>query len=113
MRNDRKYRKIMAVIVWMAALLLLFGGGEEYIVQDQAVSSGIGEKVEVGRGIVDQVLIVFRIVSRVERPSALAVFSVNVSCLVEIGAFTHYSNRGFDELFPKCRRLSHESWNDL
>ena len=26
MRNDRKYRKIMAVIVWMAALLLLFGG---------------------------------------------------------------------------------------
>lgn len=97
----------------LSLLLLLFGGGEEHVVEDQAVAGGVREEVEVGGRVVDQMLVVLGIVTRIERPSAFAILAVNVACLIEKGAFPHNGHCGFDELLAEGRCLSHEAWNYL
>ena len=77
-------------------MLLFFGGGEEHVVEYQAVTGGVREQVEVCGRVVDQMLVVLGVVAGIERPGALAVFAVDVASLVEEGAFSHDGHRRLD-----------------
>lgn len=72
--------------------LFFAGGGEEDIVKNQPVTGRILVKTEIGRGIMDKMLIILRVVAGKESKRSAAEIAVQVAHFVILQRFAEDNN---------------------
>ena len=90
----------------------LFRRGEENIVEDEAIARRIFVQCELRGRVVDEVLIVFRVVSGIKCERAFADVAVDVFDVVCAGDVAHDGDGFFDAVFAKGRGLAQKAGDD-
>src|SRR5690625_5597531 len=84
----------------------LFCGGEEDVVQNQAIPRAVGVEIQVCRRITNTVSIIFRIVAAIEGKRPLAVISVEIFYLLLPARLPQNDTTSCEFVLLKSSRLS-------